>query len=449
MAQSRASSGGKFQFWYIGEPDVVAGGLQLTKDAAGKRVETVSEAMIRLDPVDFITLRKIEFLDAQRSHAFVTQLRLVDSDAIVRLGHNTLFAFLEEETAPPGCSKFGATSQAFDGAKSSTRTKPAKPALEATATLTSDNDWVEPRGTSAYLTDRTVWNNESKTLSLDISTNMSADSPSITEATLRRLGSCSTSHESLARQPVPKAGRAAPRLSSHVQPAHPLAESSTSTDNLNIPDFDPAKGLIFPAGSYEIILVLDTREIESKSNRDRFSEKLADKGVKLETRALRLGDVCWIAKRLDGYGGEEDECVLDYVLERKRLDDLCSSMRDGRYHEQCVSCVLGMVDARLTAVPAGQFWHRQRVLSHRRLANHASHGVFRSADHDGQITNPGAQPIQLEGNQKAVRIHRLSGDHDGSHQEKAGEYRHTCHTYTVSLPVVISASSCPSHGFRP
>lgn len=130
-----------------------------------------------------------------------------------------------------------------------------------------------------------------------------------------------------------------PRLSSHVTPLHPLdqVEAPANVGTGGIPNFNIDEALIFPAGSYEVILILDTREVESRDRRDRISEKLADKGVAVETRALRLGDVCWIARRHDGLGGEEDECVLDYVLERKRLDDLVSSLRDGRYTEQCVS----------------------------------------------------------------------------------------------------------------
>jgi len=109
-----------------------------------------------------------------------------------------------------------------------------------------------------------------------------------------------------------------------------------SIDESAIPDFRPDQATVFPAGSYEVVMVLDTREIESKSSRDNFSEAIRSKGINVETRALRLGDVLWIARRRDGLGGEEDECVLDYVVERKRLDDLCHSIKDGRYTEQCV-----------------------------------------------------------------------------------------------------------------
>lgn len=122
--------------------------------------------------------------------------------------------------------------------------------------------------------------------------------------------------------------RPAPRLSS----ALPLPGEQRTA-----PAFDPADAITFPHGTYDVVLILDTREVESRNNRDKIAEALAAKNVAVETRALRLGDMCWVARRRDGHGGEEDECVLDYVVERKRLDDLCSSIRDGRYKEQCVS----------------------------------------------------------------------------------------------------------------
>ena len=52
-------------------------------------------------------------------------------------------------------------------------------------------------------------------------------------------------------------------------------------------------------------------------------------GVQVEIRSLELGDVLWIAKYPDGR-----ELVLGYVVERKTLKDLASSIVDGRYKEQ-------------------------------------------------------------------------------------------------------------------
>lgn len=101
-------------------------------------------------------------------------------------------------------------------------------------------------------------------------------------------------------------------------------------------DFDP---ITWPAGSYSITMVLDNREIKSKNNRSGFIDLLRKDGMEVEQRALPLGDVLWVAKRVDGGGldTEEDECVLNWVIERKRLDDLVGSITDGRFHEQKVS----------------------------------------------------------------------------------------------------------------
>lgn len=56
-------------------------------------------------------------------------------------------------------------------------------------------------------------------------------------------------------------------------------------------------------------------------------------------RALELGDALWVAKCHDAnflprLGAEGDEIMLDYIVERKRLDDLIGSIKDGRFHEQ-------------------------------------------------------------------------------------------------------------------
>jgi crossover junction endonuclease MUS81 len=115
-------------------------------------------------------------------------------------------------------------------------------------------------------------------------------------------------------------------------------------------DADPLRSrdltIVLPPDSFEILLVLDSREIRSSTDRTYISDELLKKGVKSITRALPLGDVVWVAKLKAGYADQlraanpEDEgefsteVVLDYILERKRLDDLISSIKDGRFHEQ-------------------------------------------------------------------------------------------------------------------
>jgi len=85
-----------------------------------------------------------------------------------------------------------------------------------------------------------------------------------------------------------------------------------------------------PAGSYTIQLVMDNREIHSQVDRERLEREIGEGGVDYSTRSLDIGDALWIAKSASG------EYVLDYIVERKRMDDLVGSITDGRFHEQKV-----------------------------------------------------------------------------------------------------------------
>ncbi|KAE8350650.1 ERCC4 domain-containing protein [Aspergillus coremiiformis] len=108
--------------------------------------------------------------------------------------------------------------------------------------------------------------------------------------------------------------------------------SNHSEDNAITP-------IILPPNSFTVQLVLDTREVRTSSDRDYISNELDKKGITAQVRALELGDAIWVAKFhdpkfLSQYGEEGDEVMLDYIVERKRLDDLIGSIKDGRFHEQ-------------------------------------------------------------------------------------------------------------------
>lgn len=108
------------------------------------------------------------------------------------------------------------------------------------------------------------------------------------------------------------------------------------SNDSSLPAFTP---IILRPGSFTVRLALDIREIRSKKDRDYMQEELTKKGVQPIMRALELGDAQWIAKCRDPdflrrSGAEGDEIVLDYIIERKRLDDLIGSIKDGRFHEQ-------------------------------------------------------------------------------------------------------------------
>lgn len=111
---------------------------------------------------------------------------------------------------------------------------------------------------------------------------------------------------------------------------------SIVSDESSLPTFTP---LTIAPGSFTVELVLDVREIRATKDRDYMQNELIKRGVKPIMRALELGDILWVAKlqdptQLPRLKCEGDELVLDYVVERKRLDDLVGSIKDGRFHEQ-------------------------------------------------------------------------------------------------------------------
>ena len=301
----------------------------LRVDSAGRRIETLEQATSRLDPDEFVTVRKLEFRLSQMKHPFVSHLRLVDNlpRGAAEDGEQTVFAFIMDDDAPPRCSKFGDESRA-------PAVRVVSGVLEtATSSKAMADDWIETLPSTAPPPKAPPHSTFAKTMSAPLVLSQ----PS--EAAPFPLASTSAISRSHSASKTTVKSRPQPRLSSHIPTHNPLLEEDEDTAGTpsKIPDFDPSNAIVYPAGSYDVILILDTREVESKTNRDLIAEKLKAKGVNVETRALRLGDMCWIARRRDGVGGEEDECVLDYVVERKRLDDLCSSIKDGRYTEQCVS----------------------------------------------------------------------------------------------------------------
>ncbi|CAI4059098.1 hypothetical protein SKDZ_04G5860 [Saccharomyces kudriavzevii ZP591] len=81
---------------------------------------------------------------------------------------------------------------------------------------------------------------------------------------------------------------------------------------------------------FEVFPIIDHREIKSQSDRDFFSRAFERKGMKSDIRQLALGDIIWVAKNKN----TGSQCVLNTIVERKRLDDLALSIRDNRFMEQ-------------------------------------------------------------------------------------------------------------------
>ncbi|KAI3448833.1 hypothetical protein Pfo_005498 [Paulownia fortunei] len=84
---------------------------------------------------------------------------------------------------------------------------------------------------------------------------------------------------------------------------------------------------------YEVILILDNREqFATQGSRSRkIIENICSQfQIQIDVRRLPVGDGIWIARHK--YLGSE--YVLDFIVERKKVEDLRHSIRDNRYRDQ-------------------------------------------------------------------------------------------------------------------
>ncbi|XP_017491493.1 PREDICTED: crossover junction endonuclease MUS81-like [Rhagoletis zephyria] len=157
------------------------------------------------------------------------------------------------------------------------------------------------------------------------------------------------------------------------------APKTTTTTTAKTTSFSgqPAyRPFIFQPGDYEVILCIDTRErIATNFCSDKnaaFAAALQKQDVRVEIRTLPLGDFVWIAREKAKNGSSSTttsidgghsrtftsmtleinssssapstasnqcsdirrELVLDWIIERKRIDDLAASIKDRRWDEQ-------------------------------------------------------------------------------------------------------------------
>ncbi|KAG7399190.1 Crossover junction endonuclease mus81 [Phytophthora boehmeriae] len=91
--------------------------------------------------------------------------------------------------------------------------------------------------------------------------------------------------------------------------------------------------LVRETDTWELVLLLDHREVIERRNPRILERKLLERNVTCEVRALGVGDVQWLARR-QRIGGETQEFILNVIVERKEVNDLSGSIIDRRYFEQ-------------------------------------------------------------------------------------------------------------------
>ena len=87
---------------------------------------------------------------------------------------------------------------------------------------------------------------------------------------------------------------------------------------------------MWEAGSYDIQVMLDLREVKARDERDFFMDKLSDAALTVSQEHLPLGDFLWVAV----HKRTHQRVVLDTIIERKTDSDFCQSIPDGRFKEQ-------------------------------------------------------------------------------------------------------------------
>ena len=75
-------------------------------------------------------------------------------------------------------------------------------------------------------------------------------------------------------------------------------------------------------------LLLDYRKNYFYSKKQElFLKELNKTNLKYEVSKLNIGDFTWIARPKSRSTIQEEDIVLDFIVERKRVDDLCQSKK--------------------------------------------------------------------------------------------------------------------------
>ncbi|XP_031441011.1 crossover junction endonuclease MUS81 isoform X1 [Clupea harengus] len=131
------------------------------------------------------------------------------------------------------------------------------------------------------------------------------------------------------------------RLAKRPSPVGPTEESPTEESQAVEHGEAAARGILLP-GCYEIILCVDFIETTggNTAGKPDLVTELQKNGVTFDIRKLNVGDFLWVAREQVAPDPGQlrpptvRELVLDYIIERKRMDDLCGSIIDGRFREQ-------------------------------------------------------------------------------------------------------------------
>ncbi|XP_059003436.1 crossover junction endonuclease MUS81 isoform X7 [Mustela lutreola] len=129
-------------------------------------------------------------------------------------------------------------------------------------------------------------------------------------------------------------------LDSRIRPEEPPGEEPEVPGPASA-EFGASEGSVqqppleLEPGEYRVLLCVDTGEAKGAGHRPQLLLELQRLRVPYMVRKLHVGDFVWVAQETRPRDpARPEELVLDHIVERKRLDDLCSSIIDGRFREQ-------------------------------------------------------------------------------------------------------------------
>ncbi|PLW23804.1 hypothetical protein PCASD_08738 [Puccinia coronata f. sp. avenae] len=310
-----------------------------------RRVLQSSEAATRLNSKSKQSYCKIEYHCTQQLHQFRRNHVLVDEkeSCLTLSRQETMIGWLKSDKSMPTCPGFLPA-----GA-------PRKHSLTKTDRATTINfllmseDSASKPTTSIYRPPEILHAAAEYAITTGSSTRPDpcpaerhphAPTPKISSTPSERvqLHSCEAQPKQAQLKSKPKPSGSRPRASfataDHVPRDVPKPRASIGTVESIA---HQVKAEVWKAGTYSVMLLIDNREVQSQNNRDGIFHACLSRArqtmghqVKVQQRPLAVGDVIWVAVH-DKTG---KEVVLDSVVERKRLDDLCKSIVDARFHEQ-------------------------------------------------------------------------------------------------------------------
>ncbi|MBW0479517.1 hypothetical protein O181_019232 [Austropuccinia psidii MF-1] len=306
-----SSQGSIFEFWYL--------------DPVNTRVSDVSEADIQMDPVTFETLYKVEFHAKQLLHPIKRHSILHESPLPPSIRNHTglMIGWMRQSKTIPKCPGYG--DHYLPGLSSNLRF--SSPVVNSCLTksgpvpISRSPCMVISSSPPSSPSDRAVASLEwlSTPVQKSALPSPGANTNYATNTAMKDILSVLPSQ----------------RTKLNFKRASDLHSEKVGTSHLN--GLQPE---VWRAGMYDICLVIDHREVRSLSDREAFFDRCLEKAdeiaqvtgviIKVLRRVLVLGDALWIAvNKID-----QREVVLDSIVERKRLDDLCASIQDNRFGEQ-------------------------------------------------------------------------------------------------------------------